>query len=213
MMRLTTRLRRYLIAGLATLFPVVVTLYALVIVFQFADGLLGRFINRYWLHTYGYEIPGLGLVMTVVLLLIVGILSSHFFGQWLVRRVEGWFGHLPVVRHIYQPVKQLAKFLFERGEREIAFRRVGLVEFPKAGSYAIGFVTNEATTTVLGTSQTLLTLLVPSAPSPLTGPIIIVPEKDFIPLNMSIEGALKLIMSGGVVAPPLEAADAAKGTD
>jgi len=205
--RLMTRLRRYFFTGLATLFPVVVTLYALIVIFQFADGLLGRFINRYWLRTYGYEIPGLGLVMTVVLLLVVGFLASHFFGQWLLRRLEGWFGRLPVVRRIYQPVKQLANFLFEKGGREAAFRRVVLVQYPRAGTYSIAFVTNETVTMATGTSTTLLTLLIPNPPSPFTGPIIFVPKEDAIPLEISIEEAVRLIVSGGVVAPPLKAAN------
>lgn len=207
MMRLTARLRRYLLTGLATLFPMAVTLYALVVVFQFSDGLLGRFINRYWLQIYGYEIPGLGLVMTVALLLAVGVLASHFFGQWLFRWFEGWFGGLPVVRHIYQPVKQLAKFLFGQRPEEPAFQRVVLVEYPRTGSYSLAFVTNEATTTVLGAPRTLLTLLIPTPPSPLTGPIILVPKEDVIPLTMPVEDAFKLIVSGGIASPPLQAVE------
>ena len=204
-MRLTARIRRYFFAGLATLFPVAVTLYALVVVFKFADGLLGRFINRHWLATYGYEIPGLGLVMTVILLLVVGFLSSQFFGQWMVRRVEGWFGRLPIIRHVYNPVKQLTKFLFEQTDRPMSFHRVVLVPYPRVGSYSIGFVTNESVTTFTGASKTLLTVLVSTPPSPFTGPIIFVPKEDVVPLNMSVEDAVKLVMSGGVVAPPLEA--------
>lgn len=202
---LTVRLRRYFFAGLATLFPVVVTLYLLAVVFQFADGLLGRFINRYWKQAYGYEIPGLGLVMTVLVVLLAGILSSHFFGQWMVRRLEAWFGRLPVVRRVYPSVKQLTKFLFEPGERQAAFRRVVLVQYPRPGAYSIAFVTNETTTTVTGSPKTLLTLLIPNPPSPFTGPIIFVPKEEVTALDISVEEAVRLIVSGGVVAPPLEA--------
>jgi len=204
--RVTMRLRRYFLSGLATLFPLVVTLYLLLVVFQFADGLLGRFINRYWLRTYGYEIQGLGLVMTVLLILLTGVVSSHFFGQWLFRRLEGWFGRLPVIRRIYQPVKQLAQFLFEKNEREAAFRRVVLVQYPRPGAYSLAFVTNETSTTATGSPTTLLTLLIPNPPSPFTGPIIFVPKDEVVPLNISVEEAVRLIVSGGVVAPPLQAA-------
>ena len=205
------RLRRYFVAGLATLFPLVVTLYLVLIVFQFADGLLGRFINRYWVRTHGYEIPGLGLVMTVILILLAGVLSSHFFGQWLFRGFEGWFGGLPVVRRIYQPVKQLAKFLFEKNERDGAFRRVVLVQYPRQGVYSMAFVTNETTTSVTGSPTTLLTLLLPNPPSPFTGPIIFAPKEDIIPLNISVEEAVRLILSGGIVTPPLEPATEVRG--
>ena len=204
--RLTTRLRRYFVTGLATLFPAVVTLYLLLVVFRFADGLLGRFINRYWLATYGYEIPGLGLVMTVALILVVGVLSSHLFGQLLFRGVEAWFGNLPFIRRIYQPVKQLAKFLFDQGEEQAAFRRVVLVSYPRLGTYSIAFVTNETTTTATGEPRTLLTVLIPTTPSPLTGPVIFVPKEEAIPLTMSVEEAFKLIVSGGIVTSPLETA-------
>lgn len=204
--RLTTRLRRYFITGLATLFPAVVTLYLLLVIFQFADGLLGHFINRYWLATYGYEIPGLGLVMTVVLILAAGVFSSHLFGQFIFRGMEAWFGNLPFVRRIYQPVKQLAKFLFEQGEGTPAFRRVVLVQYPRLDTYSLAFVTNEATTTATGAPRTLLTVLIPTPPSPLTGPVIFVPKEEAVPLTMSVEEAFKLIVSGGIVASPLESA-------
>lgn len=208
--RLSMRLRRYFVAGLAILLPLVVTLYLMLVIFQFADGLLGRFINRYWLQTYGYEIPGLGLVMTVVLILLAGILSSHFFGQWVFRRFEDWFSRLPIVRNIYPAVKQLAKFLFDQGGGQAAFRRVVLVQYPRAGSYSIAFVTNEQVTAATGTRTTLLTLLIPTPPSPFTGPIIFVPEAEVTPLDLSIEDALKLVVSGGVVAPPFEAASSSR---
>lgn len=204
------RLRRYFVAGLATLFPLVVTLYLLLVVFQFADGLLGRFINRYWLRTYGYEIQGLGLVMTVLLIFLTGVVSSHFFGQWMFRRFEGWLGRLPVVRRIYQPVKQLAQFLFEKSQREAAFRRVVLVQYPRPGVYSLAFVTNETSTTVTGSPKTLLTLLIPNPPSPFTGPIIFVPKEEVVPLKISVEEAVRLIVSGGVVAPSLEAAPSSR---
>jgi len=203
---LPVRLRRYFVTGLVTLLPLVVTLYLLLIIFQFADGLLGRFVNRYWLRTYGYEIPGLGLVMTIILILLIGVLSSHLFGQWAVRGFESWFGRLPVVRSIYPAIKQFSEFLLDQGGQKAAFRRAVLVQYPRAGIYSLAFVTNEHVTAATGTRTTMLTLLIPTPPSPFTGPIIFVPEQDVIPLNLSIEDALKLAVSAGVVAPPLEAA-------
>jgi uncharacterized membrane protein len=208
--RLTTRLRRYFFTGLATLFPAIVTVYLLLVVFRFADGLLGRYINRYWLSTYGYEIPGLGLVMTVILILAAGVVSSHVFGRMLFRGLEDWLGGLPLVRRIYQPVRQLTKFLFEQTEREAAFRRVVLVQYPRPGAYSIAFMTNETVTSATGVKQTLVTVLIPNPPSPFTGPIIFVPKDEVIPLEISVEEAVKLIVSGGVVAPPLLAAARAK---
>ena len=167
-------------------------------IFEFADGLLG--------DRFGFKIPGLGLVLTVLVILAVGVFSVHVFGRVVLRMIEAAFLRLPLVRKIYPPVKQLAQFLFSGENGPRAFRRVVLVEFPRPGAYAIAFVTNEGRTSVTGTGQTLLTLLVPSPPSPFSGPIIFVPEEHVIPLALSVEDALKLVVSGGVVASPLKAA-------
>jgi uncharacterized membrane protein len=200
------RLRRYFFSGLVTMFPLIVTLYLLSVVFSFADGLLGRFINRYWMRTHGYEIPGLGLVMTVLLILLAGVISTHFVGNWIFRRLEGGFERLPIIRRIYPSVKQLTQFLFSNENRESAFRRVVLIEYPHHKTYSIAFVMNEHPTLALGgQSETLLTLLIPTPPSPFTGPIIFVKKADAVPLTLTIEDAIKLVVSGGVVAGPLQA--------
>ena len=191
-------LRRYFVAGLATLFPVAVTVFLVWQIFKFADGLLGKRL--------GFQIPGLGLVVTLLVILAVGVLSIHFFGRVLFRTLEGWLSRLPLIRKIYPPVKQLAEFLFNEESRQAAFRRVVLVPYPRAGAYSLAFVTNETKNTATGRPQTLLTCLIPNPPSPFTGPIIFVPEEDVVPLDLSVEDAVKLIVSGGVVGAPLQAA-------
>ena len=190
--------RRYFITGLATLFPVSATLVLLVWLFKFVDGRLRALL--------GLQIPGLGLLVTVLIILTVGVITVHFFGRVLFTTLEVWFARLPLIRTVYPSIKQLAQFIFNEESRHTAFRRVVLVEYPRPGAYSIAFVTNEAKTTVTGSRQTLLTLLIPNPPSPFTGPIIFVPDRDVVPLTLSVEGAIKLIVSGGVVASPLEAA-------
>lgn len=190
--------RRYFFTGLATLFPVAVTLWLVVTIFRIADGLLGQYL--------GFSIPGLGLVITVLVILIVGVLSAHFFGRVLFQTIEVWLSRLPVIKKVYPAVKQLTEFLFNEQNRRTTFRRVVLVQYPRPGAYSIAFVTNEARTDVTGKPQTLLTLLIPNPPSPFTGPIIFVPEEDVMLLTLSIEEAVKLIVSGGVVASPLQSA-------
>lgn len=195
--RIGQALRRYLVAGLATLFPATVTVYFLVAIFRFSDGLLGKYLV--------VHIPGLGLLLTLVILLGVGFLSTHFFGRVVFPTVEAWFSRFPVIRSIYPAVKQLTEFLFGAKGRPPSFQRVVLLEYPRSGLYSLAFVTHEEKTSVAGTPQTLLTLLIPIPPSPFTGPIIFAPQKDVIPLSMSVENALKLIVSGGIVSSPLEA--------
>lgn len=190
-------LRRYFLTGLATLFPVAVTSFLIWKIFEFSDGLLGNLL--------GFQRAGLGLLVTILVILVVGVLSIHFFGRLVFRTVELAFARLPIVRKIYPAVKQLTQFLFSEESRNAAFRRVVLVQYPRAGLYSVAFVTNEANTSATGKPETLLTLLIPNPPSPFTGPIIFVPEEDVIPLQLSVEEAVKLIVSGGVVASPLQA--------
>ncbi len=187
--------RRYFVTGLATLFPVVVTLLLVWQIFRFVDGFLGRLFR--------FQIPGLGVVVTVLVILLVGVLSVHFFGRVLFQAIEVSLTRLPFVKKIYPAVKQLAQFLFSEESRQASFRRVVLVQYPRPGAYSLAFVTNEARTEATGKPQTLLTLLIPNPPSPFTGPIIFVPQEDVVPLDLSIEEAVKLIVSGGVVASPL----------
>ncbi len=191
-------LRRYFVTGLATLFPVAVTLWLVIAIFNTADRALGR--------SLGIKIPGLGLVVTLLVILLVGVFSIHLFGRVFFRTIENGLARLPIIRKIYPPVKQLARFLFSEEHQPAAFRRVVLVQWPRAGSYSIAFVTNEWQTSATGRPMALLTLLIPTPPSPLTGPIVFVPEEEVIPLDLSVEDAFKLVMSGGVVASPFQAA-------
>lgn len=192
-------LRRYFITGLATLFPVIVTLWLVWKIFLFVDGLLP------------FRIPGLGLLVTVLVIMVVGVFTVHFFGRMFFRTVEILLVRLPIVKKIYPPVKQFAKFLFDgqAGTGKPAFRGVALVEWPRLGSYSLAFITNEWTTKVTGTEETLVTVLIPTPPSPVTGPIIFLRKKDVTMLSLSVEDAFKLILSGGVVAPPLHPAQPA----
>ncbi|MBI4340984.1 MAG: DUF502 domain-containing protein [Candidatus Omnitrophica bacterium] len=192
-------LRRYFITGLATLFPVTVTVWLVVTIFNFADQRAGRL--------FGVDFPGLGLLVTIVVIMGAGVLSIHFFGRVLFRTVELWLGRLPLFRKVYPAVKQLAQFLFNdegKGRRDL--RGVVLVQYPRLGVYTLAFVTNETQTTINGRPQTLLTLLLPNPPSPFTGPIMFVPKEDVVPLDLSVEDAVKFILSCGVVTPSLKPA-------
>lgn len=194
--RIGRALRRYFVTGLATLFPVTLTMWLLVKIFQIADAQVGR----------PFGIPGFGLLVTALVILGVGVFSIHFFGRVVFRTLEAFFGRLPIVKSVYPLVKQFGDSLFGgKDNPKAAFRYVVFVEYPRLGCYSIAFVTNECQTTVLGQPRTILTLIIPTPPSPFTGPIIFVPKEDVIWLSMSVEEGLKLAFSVGVVAPPLQA--------
>lgn len=190
--------RRYFVTGLATLFPLTVTLFVVWKIFGLADGFLGKRLP--------FQFPGIGLVLTVLIILLVGVLSVHFFGKVLLSVIENWLGRLPFVRKIYPPIKQLTQFLFDDGSRKKSFRRVVLVQYPRMGLYSMGFVTSELELVVEGAARQFLTLLIPQPPSPFTGPIVFIPADEVVPMNVSIEDAIKLIMSGGIVAPQFKVA-------
>lgn len=199
--RLRQSFRRYLVAGLATLFPITVTLYLLIKIFQFSDGLLGRLLSRH----LGFTLPGLGLVLTAFVLVLVGYISTHLAGRFLFPTLEMWLGRVPVAGKIYPAVKQLTQFLFPKeGEKQTKISRVVLVVYPRPGLYSIGFVTGHSEIPALGSGK-VLTILIPTPPSPWSGPIIFAPATEVIPLNMTTEEALKLVVSGGVVSPSLHA--------
>lgn len=188
--------RRYLLAGLAALFPVAVTFWILQWLFNTADRALGRYL--------GFQFPGVGLVATFLLVLVVGFFVVHLFGRAVFRIMESWFHRLPIVRTIYPPVKQLSEFLFGGDSGQKRFRRAVLVEYPRKGAYSIGFVTNEVELPQVR-SGTILAVLIPQPPSPVTGPIIFLPKEDVWDLGISVEDAVKIIVSGGIVADPLRA--------
>ena len=199
--RLRQSFRRYLVAGLATLFPITVTVYLVVKLFQFSDGLLGRLLSRHM----GFTIPGLGLVLTVVILVGVGYVSTHLAGRFFFPTMDMWLSRVPIAGKIYPAVKQLTQFLFpKQGEQQAKVSRVVLVAYPRPGLYSIAFVTGESEIPALAPGK-ILTLLIPTPPSPWSGPLIFAPVQDVIPLGMTTEEALKLVVSGGVVTPSLAA--------
>ena len=187
-------LRRYFVAGLAALFPVTVTLYLVIALFRFSE--------RWADQLFGFSIPGLGLLITALIILAVGFLSTRLAGRLLFPTIDTLFGRIPLIKSIYPAIKQLTQFLFQDGKGPTMLRQVVLVEYPKTGIYSPAFVTNEIPAPALG-GGTVLALLIPTPPSPFSGPMIFVPKESVIPLDMSMEDALKMAVSAGVVSSPL----------
>lgn len=192
--------RKYFFSGVATILPVFITLYAFVLVFRFMDNLAGKYINAFLFHYYGFKIPGLGLFISVAVILITGFFSNHFFGKKLLPLFERLFLKIPFVRHIYPPAKQLSDFLF--GETESTrFKKVVLVQYPEPRSWALGFITNENLRVFNEQAgEELVVVLVSTSPSPFSGPVICVPRSKIRILDMSVDEAIKFFVSGGIAA-------------
>jgi uncharacterized membrane protein len=194
-------IRRYFIAGLLVWVPLWVTL---VVIGFFSDILDKSFellpANYHPDHLLGFHIPGLGIIFTLLLVLLTGMLATNFFGTQLVRFWEALMARIPVVRSIYAGSKQVMQTILKpEGE---AFKKALLVRYPHQGSWTIGFQTGTGFPEVEEKTGTELVLVfVPTTPNPTAGFLMFYPKKDTIELNLSVEAAFKLIISLGVVKP------------
>lgn len=198
--RIFNLIRRYFITGLLTILPLFLTLYILFILFRFADGILGRFINVFLKEKFGFYIPGLGLILSLLIITIFGFLSTHFLGRYLYNLLDRIFRNFPLIRHIYPSLKNIFEFLFSK--EHLSFKKAVLVRYPTRESWTIGFITNEGfKESIEKTKQDLLNIFVPLSPNPISGFLIFAPREDIIFLDISIEEAMKLIVSGGLLNP------------
>jgi uncharacterized membrane protein len=194
-------LKRYLIAGLLVWLPLGVTVLVIRLLVTFMDKLLVFIPVQYHPDTLlGFHIPGLGVVLAVLIVLITGIIVANFFGRQLVAAWESLLGRIPLVRTIYHSVKQVAVTIFSSQGK--SFRRVLLIEYPRKGIYTLCFQTGDAVAEVMEkTGKEVINVFVPTTPNPTSGFFIMVPEEDVQELDISIDDALKMIMSLGVIVP------------
>ncbi|MCF6323337.1 MAG: DUF502 domain-containing protein [Gammaproteobacteria bacterium] len=193
--------KRYLIAGLLVWLPLGVTVLVIRLLVSFMDQLLVFIPVKYQPETLlGFNIPGLGVVMAVLIVLITGIIVANFFGRQLVAAWESLLGRIPLVRTIYHSVKQVAVTIFSSQGK--SFRKVLLIEYPRKGIYTLAFQTGDAVEEVKQKSgENLINVFVPTTPNPTSGFFIMVPDEDVQVLDMNIDDALKMIMSLGVIVP------------
>jgi len=166
------------------------------------DAILKYIPAKYLPETYlQIHIPGLGLILVVILVFVVGLLTRNIIGRKIVHLGENIVDRIPLVRVLYTGVKQLLEPLFL--QKTNAFKRVALIEYPRRGVYVIGFITGESKGEVQNkTSKNMMNVFVPTTPNPTSGFYILIPEDEVVYLNMSVEDAFKLIISGGIVSPP-----------
>ncbi len=191
-----SRLRKYFFTGIIVLLPLIITVYVLLVIFNLVDGLLAELIEK----LVGFPLPGLGIVLTVLFILLVGLVATNVIGKRLIALFDLLFTRIPMVKIIYGAVKQIIN-AFAIQPRD-AFRRVALVEYPRPGIYAIGFVTGEGTGEVQEkTVAKVSSIFIPTTPNPTSGMLLLVPQAEITYLDMSVEEGLKWIISGGVVNP------------
>jgi uncharacterized membrane protein len=202
--------RKYIIAGLLVWMPLAITIWVLLWLLGLMDGMFS------WLLTLSQavlpggaadtidalrRVPGLSVLVMVSMMLITGVFVTNIFGQWWVRQWDALMNRIPIVKSIYSSVKQVSDTLFSSSGN--AFREAVLVQYPHAGSWTIAFVTGKPGGEVqahLGTEH--VSLYVPTTPNPTSGFFLMMPRSAIHPLQMSVDEALKYIISMGVVVPP-----------
>ena len=201
-----TRLRNYFLAGLVVTAPVGITLWLTWEFVSFVDATLTPLLPPPWRpRTYlPFDIPGLGLIIAGVGLVTIGILATGLIGRMIMREAEGLVNRVPVVRSVYAAIKQIFETVL--AQRSSAFRQAVLVEYPCRGTWAIAFITGTTRGEVQTlTDETVVNVFLPATPNPSTGFLIFVPERDVIYLDMSVEEAAKLVISGGIITPSEQA--------
>ncbi|MCM8813606.1 MAG: DUF502 domain-containing protein [Candidatus Omnitrophica bacterium] len=189
------KIRGYFITGLIVILPVFITLNILFWALRFLDGIVGRFLTPYIVHALGRPLYGLGTVLLVLITLFTGMLATNVFFKRIIPFLEHWFQRLPLVYSIYPSIKQLVLLLFAK-DKNPAFKKVVLFEYPKKGSYSLGFVTNDFTAQANAAVE-VVCIYLPTVPNPLSGFMIIVEKKDVLFLPIAIDAAFKTIISGG----------------
>jgi len=194
-------LRKYLITGLLIWIPLVITIWVLKLVVDVLDQSLlllpPAFRTEQWL---GIHVPGMGGVMTLVIVFVTGVFATNFFGARMVQLWHEVLHRIPVVNSIYSSVKQISDTLFSSGSQ--AFRKALLVQWPRDGMWTIAFQTGTPGAGVTGRLQgEFLSVYVPTTPNPTGGYFIIVARQDVIELDMTVDQALKYVISMGVVPP------------
>ncbi len=197
--RIKHRLRNYFLTGLLVVVPIGITIFILKFVIGKLDEMLAVLPPPLHPQTYiPFHVPGLSLVIMFLIVMIVGIVTRNILGRKLVQIGEKIVDKIPILRSIYLLAKQLMETIFSQDKA--SFKQVVMVEYPRKGLYSLGFVTGIARGEVQeNTSQKVLNVFIPTSPNPTSGYLIMIPEEDLITLDMDVEAAFKLILSGGVV--------------
>ena len=201
--------RRYLVAGILVWAPLAVTYLLLRFAVNLMDKTLrwvpaqyqpGVLLQQLFDTDYPIHIPGLGVILTLVVLILTGVLAANFVGRAFVGGWESLMDRIPVVRSVYSAAKNFAEMVFSDSSQ--SFKRVLLIEYPRKGLYSLAFQTSTELGEVQGrTGDDVVCCFVPTTPNPTSGFIIIVPKRDITVLDMEVDEALKMIISLGVVIP------------
>lgn len=196
------RLQRAFVSGLVAILPMAVTIYVLVWVYNSSAGILSNLMRLVgvqpptWLMPL---LPVLGLLIALLLIALIGLLVGNFVGKQLMGYLERSLNRIPIVGYIYKSVQQISSTLFN--QQEVSFSRAAVIEYPRKGLYTLCFVIQEARRKLYPVPEGYTVVLVPTSPVPASGMVILVPSPEVIVLDISIEEALRYVVSGGFLLP------------
>lgn len=202
---LFSRIRSSFLTGIVVIAPVALTIWLIWSVIGWIDSVVlplvpGDFQTEQWL---GINLRGVGLIIFLIFTVVVGWVAKGILGRSLISFAEGLVNRMPVVRSIYSGVKQIAETVFAQSER--SFEKACLIQYPRKGIWAVGFISTEAKGEVAehaDHNSGLISVFVPTTPNPTSGFLLFFPREDVIELDMSVEDAAKLVISAGLVYPP-----------
>jgi uncharacterized membrane protein len=220
-MAFTKNVKRYFFRGLAVLLPTMLTIWLVLWAYSFINENIGIYINKgiAWIHmailgTFSeaskesiekFWVHGIGslagFIISIILVCTMGIILASVIGRAFWKGFEGLILKAPILRHIYPHVKQVTDFIFSEEDQKKIFSRVVLVEFPRKGLWSLAFVTNSSFKKIDNQEREIYNILIPTAPSPVTGFLMFVPKEDVQETGLSVEEAIKFVVSAGVISP------------
>ena len=202
-----SRVRNYFLTGIIVTAPIAITFAVAMWVINWIDSKVVPLIPlpynpQVLLQNYtGLHIPGIGLIVVLIGLTVIGFLAAGLLGRFIVRVGENILNRMPIIRSIYGALKQIFETVLRSSSR--SFREVALIEYPRRGIWAIGFITTKTTGEVRSEiKEDVVNVFLPTTPNPTSGFLLFVPRKDLIILDMGVEEAIKMIVSAGIVTPP-----------
>ena len=196
-------IRKTFLAGLLFLVPITLTIYIFYHLFRILDGILNEAVTRFLVHQLGLEhlrtpIPGLGILAFITLLLIAGIVARNFIGKKMMTVGDYIVTRIPLINRIYLTIREISEAILT--EKREVFKKAVLIEYPRKGLYSVAFFTQDTKGPVQDLlSEDVVSVFLPTTPNPTSGYLLFVPKTDIVDLDMPVEDALKLVISGGSI--------------
>jgi len=194
-------LRRYLVAGVLVWLPILASIWVITFIVGLTDSIFVLLPAAYRPEALvGFPLPGLGIVIALIVLLVTGLMVTNLIGKRLVQYWDGLMRRIPLVRSIHGGVKSFAESVFSTNN---SFRKVVMIQYPRLGIWTIGFVTSDDVQEISAKTGTQhACVYVPTTPNPTSGFIVLLPKTEIVELEMSVDAAMKMIITCGVVVPP-----------